>query len=161
MLRAFLVLTLLLLSSAPVLAQDSALAVTKLRASEGMKGPRPLAMFFTVENSGTVDDELVAVASPVCGRAELHTHLMDNGIMKMRKIDAIKIPAGGKAALRPMGDHVMCFDVLKDMKNGDRFEATLTFKNAGTVNAGDGVIKTISVLSADINRQPAPHHQGH
>src|SRR3546814_10366647 len=49
---------------------------------------------------------LVATEGEVAERVELHTHTMDGNVMQMRRVEALEIPAQGKAALQPGGIHI-------------------------------------------------------
>ena len=69
------------------------------------------ALFLVLENTGDVDRKLVGASVDVAGRAELHTHTMENGVMKMRKVEAVDVKAHAKQALAPGGLHVMLFDL--------------------------------------------------
>lgn len=51
--------------------------------------------------------------------------------MKMRPVEAISIPAGGMAELKPGGDHVMFMRLSEPLKEGDHFPLTLVFEKAG------------------------------
>ena len=53
--------------------------------------------------------------------------------MKMRKVEGIDVPAGGKAVLEPGGDHLMLFDLKAGLAPGDTFPLTLVFERAGSV----------------------------
>jgi Uncharacterized protein conserved in bacteria len=90
--------------------------------------------YMTITNSGTEADELVAVASPVAANAELHTHIMEGEVMKMRPVQAIKVAVGAPAVLEPGGLHIMLLGLKAPLKEGEKFPMTLTFKNAGTVS---------------------------
>ena len=46
---------------------------------------------------------LIAVASPVAGKAELHTMTMDGGVMKMRAVGEVELPARQTVSLKPGG----------------------------------------------------------
>lgn len=91
------------------------------------------AAYMTVTNSGAAD-RIVAAASPVAARVELHTHEMDSaGVMRMRQVDGIDLPAGETTALAPGGLHVMLFDLESNLVEGETFPLTLTLENAGAV----------------------------
>ncbi|MES2820510.1 MAG: copper chaperone PCu(A)C [Pseudomonadota bacterium] len=91
------------------------------------------AAYFTVRNRGAVDDRLLAVQTPVAGKAELHQHLHADGVMKMQQVQTVPIPAGGQVTFEPMGYHVMLFDLRQQARDGERFPLTLTFEKAGAV----------------------------
>lgn len=94
-----------------------------------MAAGRPAALYFVLDNPGAAT-AVTAVSTPAAGRAELHTHSMDGGVMRMRQAADFSVPAGGQAVLKPHGDHVMLFDV-----DG---EALATGPVAFTVTLGDG-----------------------
>jgi copper(I)-binding protein len=73
-------------------------------------GARPAAMHGVIMNHGEADTALIGAQSPQFERIELHTHDTDaNGMMRMRRVDAYKLPANGMARLAPGGDHLMLF----------------------------------------------------
>jgi copper(I)-binding protein len=121
---------LLLLTAGPCLAGD-------LSVSAGLVRPPVLpggngAAFLTIDNAGP-PDRLVGAESPIAHSVELHTHLHDGGVMRMRAVDSIAIPAHGQAVLKPGGDHVMLIGVDTPPKAGDRVPLTLVFAKAGRI----------------------------
>ena len=70
---------------------------------------------------------LVAGKSPVAGVVEIHEMAIDNGVMKMRQIPGIEIPAGQTLALKPGSYHVMLMDLKQQVKDGDTVPITLEF----------------------------------
>jgi copper(I)-binding protein len=91
------------------------------------------AAFLTVTNGGGEADKLVAAGTDVAATAELHTHLNEGGVMKMRQVPAIDLPAGQKVTLQPGGYHVMIMGLKAPLKAGETFPLTLTFEKAGKV----------------------------
>lgn len=53
------------------------------------------------------------------------------GMMGMREVARVPIPAGGTIALEPGGYHLMLLDLATDLAPGDTFEVTLEFERAG------------------------------
>ncbi|MDO2948148.1 copper chaperone PCu(A)C [Aeromonas simiae] len=84
------------------------------------------AAFMTLNNEADKPVRLVAAASSAAARVELHTHLNDNGVMRMRQVAHIEVPAGGHVQLQPGGLHVMLFDVTP-LSADARVPLTLTF----------------------------------
>jgi hypothetical protein len=76
-------------------------------------------------------DRLTAVSSPVAKKAELHTMSMEGGIMRMRPLVAIDIPAGQAVTLSPGGMHVMLLGLAQPLREGQSFPLTLSFEHAG------------------------------
>lgn len=94
---------------------------------------RPGAAFVTIENRGKADDRLIAATTPSAARAELHSHAMEGGVMKMRKVEAIAVPRGAVTELKPGGFHIMLFGLAKPLDEGQEFPLTLTFEKAADV----------------------------
>jgi copper(I)-binding protein len=123
------------LQTAPALAHDYSLGALKLdhpwaRASAGPV--RTGAAFLVIHNSGPAD-RLLAVAGGIAERVEIHTHMMEGDVMKMRRVEAVAVPAGGTANLAPGSFHIMLIGLHAPLKEGDRFPLTLTFEKAGEV----------------------------
>lgn len=126
-----LTVCLMLFFATAAIAQSGSISVTDAwaRASNVSTG----AVYLTVANSGTSDDKLIAVESPVAARAQMHTEIDDNGIVKMRPLKSVDIKAHGKATLAPAGRHIMLMGLKHPLKNGDHFPLTLTFEKGGKV----------------------------
>ena len=71
------------------------------------------------------DAKLVSAQSPVAGVTEVHEMAMDNGVMKMRPIPFLALPAGKAVELKPGGYHVMLMDLKGQVKDGDMVPVTL------------------------------------
>jgi copper(I)-binding protein len=89
------------------------------------------AIYMTIKNSGPSADRLVKAACDAAGSTELHTAAMVNGVMQMRPVEAIDVPATGVATLAPGGFHVMLIGLKQDLKAGDSVKVTLTFERFG------------------------------
>lgn len=79
------------------------------------------------------DDALIAVTSPAASTIELHTHRKDNGVLRMRKLERIALPAGKTVTLAPRGHHLMLFSLTTPLKEGTSFPITLRFAHAKPV----------------------------
>ena len=91
------------------------------------------AAYLRIENRGQASDRLVSAHSPIAGRAEMHTHEMAGGMMKMRRVHSVEIPAQGEVAFEPGGLHVMLLGLKKPLVAGERFPLVLEFEKAGAV----------------------------
>ena len=116
------------------LAQDHKIADKKIvienpwaRASIGKNG----AAYVTVVNHGKHSDKLIRVMAPVAKRVQLHTHKTDNGIMRMRPIKSVPVPAHTSVMLKPSGHHIMMMGLTQKLIMGEEFPLTLVFENAG------------------------------
>ena len=77
-------------------------------------------------------DRLTAIATPAAQKAELHTMTMDNGVMKMRQVDGLDLPAGQAVTLKPGGYHIMLTGLARPLKEGETLTLTLSFAKGGS-----------------------------
>lgn len=69
---------------------------------------------------------VVAASSPVAAMVEIHEMKMEDGVMKMRAVDALPLPAGQAVALKPGSYHVMLMGLKAPIKAGEVVPLTLT-----------------------------------
>jgi periplasmic copper chaperone A len=91
------------------------------------------AGFMTLRNAGATPDRLVSARAAIARTVELHTHIHDNGVMRMRPVPAIEVPARGEVQLRPSGFHLMLIGLTAPLRQGERIPVTLVFERAGEV----------------------------
>ena len=91
------------------------------------------AAYMTLRNQGSVADRLISAATPAAARATLHTHLIENGVMKMRPLAAIEVAPGSPTVLAPGGLHIMLHGLKRPLRAGERFPLSLAFEHAGTI----------------------------
>jgi copper(I)-binding protein len=97
---------------------------------------------------------LIAVASPVAARAELHATTMDGGVMRMRQVESIELPPSKTVKLAPGGLHVMLLDLKSSLKPGDKLPLTLTVQRDGS--------RSVSTVQATVrSASGATPHQHH
>lgn len=91
--------------------------------------------YMVLRNAGASGDRLVGATSPASARVELHVHVNDNGVMKMREVPGYDVPAKGTFELKPGGAHLMFMDVKRPFKEGEKIPVRLRFEKAGEVAA--------------------------
>ncbi len=91
------------------------------------------AAYMVIENTGAAPDRLLKAESDVAEAVELHQSTMEGDVMKMAPVEAVDIPANGKAELKQGGYHVMFLGLKQDLKSGDIIHLKLTFESAGTL----------------------------
>lgn len=70
--------------------------------------------------------KVVSASSPVAAAVEIHEMKMADGVMKMRAVDALPLPAGQAVALKPGSYHVMLMGLKGPIKAGETVPLTLT-----------------------------------
>lgn len=98
--------------------------------------PPPKAMtaggFMALANNGAKAVRLVSVASPLAEVSELHTHVEDQGVMRMRAVESIRVDAGATVELAPGGLHVMLINLKRPLQEGDSVPITLACDNGSS-----------------------------
>ena len=74
--------------------------------------------------------KLIKAESPAAGIVEIHDMKMNDGVMEMKALDVMDIPANKAVTLKPGGMHVMLMNVKKPINKGDKIPMTLTFEGA-------------------------------
>lgn len=91
------------------------------------------AIYLTLTNEGSGDDRLVGAATPAAAKAELHTHVMKDGAMRMRPVESLEIPVGETVPVKPGGTHIMLMGLKAPLEEGGTVDLTLTFERGGDV----------------------------
>lgn len=91
------------------------------------------AAFMKLFNTTGENRKIVSARTDITERVELHDHIQEGDVMKMRKVDAIEIPAGQVVELKPGGKHVMFFDLKEALKKGQEFKLALVLDNGSVV----------------------------
>ena len=114
-----------------VVLSTSALAeMTVEDAYARSSNPRAGAAFMVITNSGESDDRLIAVKSGAAARVELHTHVEEDGIMRMMHVeDGFEIPAGGSLYLKRGAEHLMFMGLNAPFEQGATVSVTLVFQS--------------------------------
>lgn len=110
------------------------------------------AAFMTLTNQSNEDRALLAAETDAAEVVELHTHRMEDGMMRMRQIDQIDLPAGEAVILEPGGLHVMLIGLAQPLTPGDSVELTLGFDD------GSQESLTLPVKRIEHGMGAMPHH---
>ena len=97
-------------------------------ASKGSNG----VAYVTIKNSSDLTDQLLSGNSPAAKNVSLHNHFVEDGMMKMRAVGSVKIPAYSTVVMKPGGLHLMLMGIKSPLVKGGSLELTLTFQKAGT-----------------------------
>lgn len=90
------------------------------------------AAYLTLNSRDNVT--MVHVETERAGTAEMHSMTMQNGVMKIRHIQELSIPANKPVKLAPSGLHLMLFELPSPFKVGEQVKFRLCFKDkAGNI----------------------------
>lgn len=91
------------------------------------------ALYFTIENKGSVQDTLFKVESDVAGKVEIHETYSEGDMIGMRKVDFIIVEGKSSFDFKPGGYHIMVMKLKKDINDGDKENFILHFKQEGEI----------------------------
>ena len=139
----------LLLGSVPMAAQAVEIRDAYVR---GMPpGQANTAAFLSIENNGQEDWVLVAACTDAADSVELHRHEMQGGMMAMRQVEEVRVPAGGSFRFQPGDHHIMLIGLKQALREGDSLELSLCDADKDCVTA---ILPVRSILNE-------PSHQHH
>lgn len=113
-----------------VTAEITPLVIEQGYIRETIPGTTISAAYLTLINTSNKDIMLTGITSNISKRIELHNHEITNGVMQMRQINHIVIPANKQVTLQPSGLHIMIFDLQKGLKANDKVNLNLQFSRA-------------------------------
>ena len=102
-------------------------------------------IYFDLESS--TDARLVGVKTGLTDAAEIHTMSMEDGVMRMREISVVELPAGKSVSFKPGGYHVMLFDLPRQLQAGEQFALELVVEDANSQRSEVAV--TVQVRNLD------------
>lgn len=117
------------------------------------------AAYMVIENRGETSDTLISASTPVAGYTELHEHVYQDDLMKMQRIEHVKIAPGEQVEFSPGGHHVMLFELKEPLVAGHSYPMTLTFERAGEVKIDVQVSKDSA--HEDASQHSTDHHHHH
>ncbi len=97
----------------------------------GYTGGSNSAAYMVIENNGSVPDKLVRAFSDAAQSTEIHLSEVKDGVMSMRPVDGVEIPARGSTELKPGSYHIMLVGLTRDLTPGEKLTLRLEFENAG------------------------------
>lgn len=126
--RALATLTTLLLASS---LQAADVDVVEPYARATAPGQMNSAAFMQLTNKGDAT-RLTGASSSAAEVVELHTHQHDQGVMRMRQVEAIDLPANETTTLAPGGLHIMLIGLPQPLAAGSSIELNLEFEDGDT-----------------------------
>jgi periplasmic copper chaperone A len=111
---------------------------------------RVLAAYMQINNLTDTDFTVTGISSPDFGAAELHRTDIESGVARMSPVPELTIPAAGSVQLEPGGLHLMLFDPVRSLQQGDSVTLVL--------HRSDGVCLTLSVPVLRRTGEEDVHH---
>ena len=139
------------LNALPVLAEKS-ITVSDAWTRASAPGQQVAGIYFLIESN--IDARLIGVETALSKAAELHVMSMKGGVMRMRAVSAVDLPAGKTVAFKPGGYHVMLFDLQQPLVAGGRVQIELIVES----NGGEHRRVPVMVEVRNLDGGPADHN---
>lgn len=107
---------------------------------------------------------LVGISSTACKSVELHSMTHENGVMKMREVKTLELPAGKRVSLGESGYHLMLIGLKAPLKAGDAVPLTLKIKATGKRKVkveAKAEVKPLAEAKAEAAQDEHSHHHHH
>ncbi|MCL5738555.1 MAG: copper chaperone PCu(A)C [Bacteroidetes bacterium] len=99
------------------------------------------AAYFKIVNTSDKPDTLYGVKADFAEMAQLHESFRNDGMVGMKQVRFVIVPAKSSFEFKPGGYHVMLMNVKEDLKVGKKVTLRLLFKHGGTVKVAVPVRK--------------------
>jgi copper(I)-binding protein len=145
--RSILVASSFLLASfSGALLADAAgdISVSDAYVRATAPGQANSAAYLKLHNGSMQAYSVVGAEGHAAKAVELHTHVKEGDMMKMRRIDKIDVPAHGEVVLQPGGHHVMLIGLKQAANEGDSVHFSLVF-NDGSKKMINAPVKKMSM----------------
>lgn len=117
----------LLVMSVSAYAAD-AVQISNAWARATAPGQEVGAAYMTLK--GATPLQVTQAETKIADAVEIHEMKMQDGVMKMRMMEVLDLPAGKEVHLEPGGFHFMLFDLKEPLKAGSSFDLVLNIKDA-------------------------------
>jgi hypothetical protein len=114
---------------ASVARAQGTIAVENAWARATVPGQKVGAVYLEVRSE--MPAKLIGVRSPAAGSAEIHSMSNDGGVMKMRQLKQVDLPAGQTVRFAPNGNHIMLLDIKQPLQPGASVPLVLIVKQGG------------------------------
>jgi copper(I)-binding protein len=106
-----------------------------------------------MELTSPTDTNLVSASSPVAKTVEIHSmEMAPDGVMRMRALEHLAIPANKSVWLAPGGNHIMLTDLVRPLKAGESVPVVLTFEDPQRRRQTVEVKATVRALGAGADK---------
>lgn len=108
---------------------QSSIVVDNAWARATVPGQSVGAVYFEIRSAGPAS--LIGASTPIARRAEMHSMSNEGGVMKMRALSRVELPAGQTVTLGPNGNHIMLLDLKHPLQAGATVPLVLIVEQKG------------------------------
>jgi copper(I)-binding protein len=118
-------------------------------------------VYMEISANASKPDRLIGAFSPDAEITQIHGMQQDGDILRMRTVEAVEIPAEGKAELKPGGTHIMLIGLKAPLFEETVIPLTLTFERAGKVEIEAVVEAPAARAASSPGQEKSGMHSGH
>ncbi len=117
----------LLLAAVVACAPQEAVEITHAVVRPPIAGGDVAVGYFEIANHTDAAIELIGATSSAARTIEIHTHVHDGDMLRMRKLSSVAVDPGTQVSFAPGGHHLMLFGYRAG--EADRITVTMEFGN--------------------------------
>ena len=106
------------------------------------------AAYFSIQNHSDTSQILIGASADFANKAEIHNHILVDGMMSMRQQSEVAIPPGEIVHFTPGGLHIRLFGLKQPLSEGQSVTISLHTKD------GESIIITANVAKPSVHK----HH---
>jgi len=129
------------------------IVISAARVLPPFPGRDTAAGYFEITNHGSKADRLISATSPISGAIEIHNHIEEDGVMKMRQVKGVELLPGETVVFKPGSFHLMMFNTTLAEGQKD-VSVTLNYENS------DPMTLIVDVDGSDGDENYGSSHKG-
>jgi copper(I)-binding protein len=100
-----------------------------------------LAAYMVIKNNGDTQYTITRIESPDFRDAQIHRTVVEDGVAKMMPVEQLPLPVHGSISFEPGGLHLMLFDPLRSLREGDEVKLVIHVSNGDSITVQAPVVR--------------------
>ena len=92
------------------------------------------AAYLSLKNTGDSEISIVSAEASISDRVQIHTHVHENGLMKMKHLHSLNVMPNEVVVFQPGKMHFMLMGLQKQLVEGDEFDLELMLEGGEKVH---------------------------
>lgn len=130
--------------------------IQNLRVIAPIPGQDISAGYLVLKNDSSASIELISVETEDAERVQIHTHQMNNGMMRMVQLDSLSVEPGEQAEFERGGLHLMVFSPDVQALESGSLDMRFNFAD-GTSIQSEARVEQLMPDSGGMNHQSHQH----
>lgn len=130
--------------------------IQNLRVIAPIPGQDISAGYLVLKNNAAASIELVSVETESADRVQIHTHQMDNGMMRMVQLDSLSVEPGAQAEFKRGGLHLMIFSPDAQALESGSLDMRFNFSDGTSIHS-EARVEQLMPGSGGMNHQNHQH----